>query len=74
MKRNELKPWGWDSDSKFKDGSPSVKVQDHLLEKLGISFIKIFKVGFGAMDVGSGAGVMGLELSSGFIVASRKAV
>lgn len=33
-------------------GSLSVKVQDPLLERLGISFLKVFRVGFGAINVG----------------------
>lgn len=32
-------------------GSPSTKAQDPLLERLGIAFVKVFKVGFGASDV-----------------------
>ena len=39
-----------DSGAKFKQWKP--KAQHALLKRLGNAFVKVFKVGFGAMDVG----------------------
>lgn len=39
-----------DSGAKFKQWKP--KAQDALLKRLGNAFVKVFKVDFGAMDVG----------------------
>lgn len=61
--------------TKFKLWNPISQGVGPVVEKCGTSFVKVFKVRFGAMAIGRCAGVGELEeLSSGFIVISRKVV